>query len=159
MIVAGISPLDKDSTVSIVVDGKVVFAAGEERFTRNKLQDGFPTEALQAGLKHTENQLRISFGVVAFYPFFDWGRETELFNKNIQDERKFLDDALRGNTCGQIEAALAKVPSRDQLIPGLDFPNEKMEKPFIHKMFYRLTGVWKVSSLAISPARFGRLEP
>jgi carbamoyltransferase len=50
MIVLGISPLDKDSTVSIVVDGKVVFAAGEERFTRNKLQDGFPTESLQAGL-------------------------------------------------------------------------------------------------------------
>jgi carbamoyltransferase len=37
MIVLGISPLDKDSTVSIVVDGKLVFAAGEERFTRNKL--------------------------------------------------------------------------------------------------------------------------
>jgi carbamoyltransferase len=50
MIVLGISPLDKDSTVSIVVDGKLVFAAEEERFTRNKLQDGFPTESLQAGL-------------------------------------------------------------------------------------------------------------
>ena len=148
MIVAGISPLDKDSTVSIVVDGKVVFAAGEERFTRNKLQDGFPTEALQAGLKHTGIRLQ-DIGVVA-YPFFDWRRETELFNKNIQDERKFLDDALRGNTCGQIEAALAKVPSRDQLIPGLDIPNEKMEKPFIHKMFYRLTGVESVVSRNIA---------
>ena len=43
MIILGISPLDKDSTVSIVQDGKVLFAAGEERFTRNKLQSGVPT--------------------------------------------------------------------------------------------------------------------
>ena len=67
MIVLGISPLDKDSTVSIVVDGKVVFAAGEERFTRNKLQDGFPAQALQAGLKHTGIRLP-DIDVVA-YPF------------------------------------------------------------------------------------------
>ena len=50
MIVLGISPLDKDSTVTFLRDGQVIFAAGEERFTRNKLQDGFPAEALQAGL-------------------------------------------------------------------------------------------------------------
>jgi carbamoyltransferase len=144
MIVLGISPLDKDSTVSFVVDGQVVFAAGEERFTRNKLQDGFPTEAFEAGLKHTGIRLR-DINVVA-YPFFDWQRETELFNKNIQDERKFLDGALRENTCGQIEAALAKVPLRTQMIPGLGNPNEKMEKPFIHKIFYRLAGVESVVS-------------
>ena len=41
MIVLGISPLDKDATVSLVANGKVLFAAGEERLTRNKLQDGF----------------------------------------------------------------------------------------------------------------------
>jgi carbamoyltransferase len=53
MIVFGISPLDKDATVSLVENGKVLFAAGEERFTRVKLQDGFPAEALQAGLDYT----------------------------------------------------------------------------------------------------------
>src|SRR5262249_16411041 len=134
MIVLGISPLDKDSTVSIVVDGKVVFAAGEERFTRNKLQDGFPTESLQAALKYTGIRL-MDINVVA-YPFFDWQRETALFNKNIKDEKMFLSDALRENTCAQIEAALAKVPLRDQLIPGLRNSNERMEKPFVHKIFY-----------------------
>jgi hypothetical protein len=41
MIVLGISPLDKDSTVSIVVDGKLVFAAGEERFTRIQIARRF----------------------------------------------------------------------------------------------------------------------
>ena len=41
MIVLGISPLDKDAIVSLVANGKVLFAAGEERLTRDKLQDGF----------------------------------------------------------------------------------------------------------------------
>src|SRR5262245_39920503 len=148
MIVLGISPLDKDSTVSIVADGKVVFAAGEERFSRNKLQDGFPTESLQVGLKHAGIRLQ-DIDVVA-YPFFDWERETELFNKNIKDEKKFLNDSLRENTCGQIEAALAKVPLRNQLIPGLRNSNEKMEKPFVHKIFYRLAGVESVVSRNIA---------
>ena len=40
MKVLGISPLDKDSTVSIVEDGKILFAAGEERFSRVKQQEG-----------------------------------------------------------------------------------------------------------------------
>ena len=148
MIVLGISPLDKDSTVSILVDGKVVFAAAEERFTRNKLQDGFPAEALQGGLKHTGVRLQ-DIDVVA-YPFFDWQHETELFVKNIQDEKRFLDDALRQDTCGQIQAALGRVPLRDQLIPGLSNPNEKMEKPLLHKAFYRVAGVESVVSRNIA---------
>lgn len=52
MIILGLSPLDKDSTVTLMKDGRVLFAAGEERFTRNKLQDGFPAESLQAGLEY-----------------------------------------------------------------------------------------------------------
>jgi carbamoyltransferase len=148
MIVLGISPLDKDSTVSILADGKVVFAAAEERFTRNKLQDGFPGQSFQAGLKHTGIGLQ-DIDVVA-YPFFNWQRETALFRKNILDEKKFLDDALRENTCGQIRAALAKVPLRTQVIPGLTNPNEIIEKPFIHKVIYRLAGAESVVSRNIA---------
>ena len=57
MRVLGISPLDKDSTITIVEDGAITFAAAEERFTRTKLQDGFPWRALQAGLESTGIQL------------------------------------------------------------------------------------------------------
>ena len=70
MIILGISPLDKDSTVTLMKDGKVLFAAGEERFTRNKLQSGFPSEALQAGLRYTGMSIA-DIDLVA-YPFFDW---------------------------------------------------------------------------------------
>ena len=93
MIVLGISPLDKDSTISLVENGKVLFAAGEERFTRVKLQDGFPAEALQAGLDCTGIRLE-DIDVVA-YPFFDWRKETPLFTKNMQNEQSFLRGAIQ----------------------------------------------------------------
>lgn len=138
MIVLGISPLDKDATVSLVADGKVIFAAGEERFTRTKLQDGFPAEALQAGLEATGINLK-DIDVVA-YPFLDWRKETELFTKNIRDEKQFLDEMPFGTMREQIQAALARVPTRAEPIPGLHDPNEKMKKPTLHKMFYRFAG-------------------
>src|SRR5262245_5056394 len=139
MIVLGLSPLDKDSTVTIMRDGRVLFAAGEERFTRNKLQDGFPTLALQAALQHSGIKPD-EIDVVA-YPFFDWKKETELFTKNIRDEEEFMDDTAITKIKPQIEAALAHVPNRTQAIPGLAEPNTKMEKPLLHKMFYKLAGM------------------
>jgi len=103
---------------------------------------------LQAGLKHTG--IRLEDITVVAYPFFDWRRETELFNKNIKDEEKFLKDSLHEDTCRQIEAALNKVPQHTQVIPGLRNSNEKMEKPFVHKIFYRLAGVESVISRNIA---------
>ena len=49
MRVLGISPLDKDATASFMEDGRVVFACGEERLSRVKLQDGFPAPGRAAG--------------------------------------------------------------------------------------------------------------
>src|SRR5207237_1274204 len=53
MRVLGISPLDKDATVSFLEDGRVVFACAEERLSRVKLQSGFPHRALRLGLERT----------------------------------------------------------------------------------------------------------
>ncbi len=144
MIVLGISPLDKDSTVSLVENGKVLFAAGEERFTRVKQQDSFPAEALQAGLDYTRIRLE-DINVVA-YPFLDWRKETQLFTKNMQDEQSFLGGAPFNDTRQQIDTALARVPARTQPIPGLREPNEKMDKRLLNKVFYRLVGVEGVLS-------------
>jgi carbamoyltransferase len=144
MKVLGISPLDKDATISLIESGKVLFAAGEERFTRNKLQDGFPAEALQAGLDYTGIRLE-DIDVVA-YPFFDWQQETQLFTKNMQDEEAFLEEAPFSNTRQQVEAALGRVPVRTQPIPGLMHPNERMEKRRLHRVFYRLAGAEGVLS-------------
>ena len=138
MIVLGISPLDKDSTVSILSDGQVLYAAGEERFTRNKLQDGFPTESLQAGLKYTG--LRTQDIDVVAYPFFEWQKETDLFMKNLNKEKVFLDDVEINSMSSEIKAALESVPNRTEPIHGLSEPNQKMEKGPLHKLFYRMTG-------------------
>jgi len=138
MKILAISPLDKDSTVSLVDDGRVLFAAGEERFTRVKLQDGFPAEALQAALDYTGVKLAEIDYVV--YPFLDWRRETELFTRHLRDERLLLDSAPFGQMQEEIEAALARVPVRTEPISGLLKPNEKMEKRFVHRAFYRLAG-------------------
>jgi carbamoyltransferase len=144
MIVLGLSPLDKDSTVTLVRDGQVVFAAGEERFSRQKLQDGFPVLALQSALAYTG--IRLTDIDVVAYPFFDWQRETELFTKNVRDEEEFLDDTPFLAIKPQIEAALARVPARTLSVPGLIEANVRMEKPLLNKVFYRMAGVEGVVS-------------
>ena len=89
MKVLGISPLDKDSTVTIVEDGVIAYAAAEERFTRVKLQDGFPWRALQAGLELTGIE-PADIDVVA-YPFFTWEEETAMFRRNLDANHRLLD--------------------------------------------------------------------
>ena len=136
MKVLGLSPLDKDSTVTLMEDGKVLFAAGEERFTRVKLQSGFPWQALQGALDATGARAE-DIDIVS-YPFYGWQEETRLFEKNISNEREFLEDAATGATGDLIRDAAARVPNREAPIPGLRTPNEKMEKGFAKTLAYRV---------------------
>jgi carbamoyltransferase len=135
MKVLGISPLDKDSTVTLVADGEIAYAAAEERFTRVKLQDGFPWKALADAFQTTGTDPE-DIDCVA-YPFLDWETETRLFQRNLADEREFLDDeSFRTN--GLIGEARARVPERRDPIPGLRQPNERMEKGLLKSLAYRV---------------------
>lgn len=134
MKVLGFSPLDKDATVSVVVDGKVLFAAGEERFSRVKQQNGFPKLALEKALAYTGLKME-DFDQVC-YPFLTWENEEKLFEKNLEEEAKFIDNFEEADFKGQVEAALKKVPNRADAIHGLKNPNETMEKSALHKMYY-----------------------
>jgi carbamoyltransferase len=49
----GLRFVGHDAAVSIVIDGRVAFAAEEERFTREKHTSHLPINALNAGLRHT----------------------------------------------------------------------------------------------------------
>ena len=138
MKVLGISPLDKDSTVTLVEDGVVTYAAGEERFTRTKLQSGFPWKALQDGLDRTGLTAADIDRVV--YPFFTWERETELFQKNLAAERAFLDEAAAPPSDETMARARARVPARAESIPGLKDPNERMDKGRLKTLAYRMLG-------------------
>src|SRR5688500_14392884 len=120
MRVLGISPLDKDSTVSFVEDGRVVFACGEERLSRQKLQDGFPYRALQLGLDRT-GWAPSSIDAVA-YAFYDGDGESRLIRQ------AFETDARRHGP-NSTSASLHKLKyvsnngyavDRTNVIPGID---------------------------------------
>ncbi len=136
MRVLGISPLDKDSTVTVVEDGVIRYAAAEERFTRVKLQDGFPWQALQDALDRTGLEMD-QFDHVA-YPFLTWEEETRLFSKNLDLEREFLEQAQSSRTNVLIREALQRVPPRSGAIPGLSDPNERQEKGLAKSVAYRV---------------------
>lgn len=53
MIILGLNAYHGDSSASIVVDGKLVAAAEEERFRRIKHWAGFPSESIKFCLSHT----------------------------------------------------------------------------------------------------------
>jgi len=134
--VLGLSPLDKDSTVTLVDDGVVLFAAGEERFTRVKLQSGFPWRALQSGFDATGLGPEDIDTVV--YPFFSWEEETRLFERGLSAERQYLDESPTSRTSDAIKEALGRVPGRRGSIPGLREPNEKMDKGLAKTLAYRI---------------------
>lgn len=50
--ILGISAFYHDSSIALVHDGKIAFAASEERFSRRKHDPDFPAQALAAGLNH-----------------------------------------------------------------------------------------------------------
>ena len=144
MKVLGISPLDKDSTVAIVEDGEILFAAGEERFSRTKQQAGFPQLALEAALDYTGLQMQ-DFDLVC-YPFLTWENEQKLFHKNLEDEKTFIKGFQPADLSRQVKEALEKVPDRNQPIHGLEHPNAIMEKSFLHSSFYSMAGAQKLAS-------------
>ena len=86
MKVLGLSPLDKDATASLVEDGRVLFAAGEERFSRRKHHAGFPERAIRAALEHTgTDPAQIDQVAYAFLPA---KREADLIREAFARERE-----------------------------------------------------------------------
>jgi carbamoyltransferase len=136
MKVLGLSPLDKDSTVTIVEDGVITYAAAEERFTREKLQDGFPWQALADALERTGTKPEEIDRVV--YPFLPYDEETRLFEKNLKREREFLEDTETTATSEAIQRAKTRVPSKREPVPGLGNPNERQEKGLLKNIAYRV---------------------
>ena len=148
MRVLGISPLDKDSTVTIVEDGVITYAAAEERFTRVKLQDGFPWQALEDGLQRTGLAIKDFDQVV--YPFLTWEEETRLFTKNLDLEKEFLEQTESSRTNALIREAVPRVPRRTGAIPGLSDPNERQEKGLAKSLAYRVLASESVVSRNIA---------
>lgn len=135
MKILGISPLDKDATVSLIVDGKIVFAAGEERFSRVKQQSGFPALAIQEALKCSG--LIISDIDVVAYPFLTAEREKGAISRNLVEEKSGLKAIDQSKS---LKNAFAYKPKRNGAVPGLDHAEETLNKSILHKLAYRLLG-------------------
>jgi carbamoyltransferase len=136
--ILGISPLDKDATASLVEDGRVLFAAGEERFSRVKQHAGFPHRAIEAALSATGTNPDEIAGVA--YAFLPWDKEAELIEHAFAAERAFQRGFRQPDLQAALAAAERRVPSRTAPVHGLAHPNERMEKGFAKELFYRLAG-------------------
>jgi carbamoyltransferase len=137
--VLGISPLDKDASASLVEDGSLLFASGEERYSRKKQHAGFPLQAILAGLEAT-GWSADDLDQVA-YPFLDWPEEGKHIQHAISEERKFLADVARPDMAALLRAAEARVPERTAPVHGLATPNQRMQKPLHKRLAYWLYGL------------------
>lgn len=125
MRVLGISPLDKDSTVSFVEDGRVVFACAEERLSRVKMQDGFPERALALGFARTGWD-RQSIDTVA-YAFFDGEEESRLIQEGFDRDERAHGPLDTAPSLAEWKAARSQryEVDRNIPIPGFDDPRQE----------------------------------
>ena len=78
--ILGISAFYHDSAATIVVDGKIVAAAQEERFTRKKHDSNYPYNAIEFVLNFTDSKLS-EIDSIVFYekPFLKFERLLETY--------------------------------------------------------------------------------
>ncbi len=166
MRILGISAFYHDSAAALLVDGKLVAAAQEERFTRKKHDAGFPQQAIDFCLRHAGIDFR-DVDFVAFYdkPFLKFERLLETY----------LAFAPRGFTSFRMaipvwlkEKLLQKTLLRDEFkrwVPDFDWHNKLLfgehhqshaasaffPSPFEKAAVLTMDGVgeWATTSLAI----------
>lgn len=120
MRVIGISPLDKDSNVSFMEDGKVIFACGEERLSRVKLQSGFPDKAMAMGFART-GWTPESIDAVA-YAFYEWDEEARLIKESVEADGDFSNSKSLAESSTKYRELIGNGYKVDRTvkIPGLD---------------------------------------
>jgi len=97
MVIVGLSPIAHESAVGILVDGKLVAAAAEERFGRVKNQAGFPHQALDFCLKRAGvTASDVDYVAYAALPFHrERMRDLAGYGQNIAYVARAHDDAPR----------------------------------------------------------------
>ncbi|MHC4956338.1 MAG: carbamoyltransferase family protein [Planctomycetota bacterium] len=136
MKVIGISPLDKDATASIVEDGRILYAAGEERFSRQKQHKGFPYQSLAKGLEVTG--IKPSDVDEVAYAFLPWDKEVECIDKSLAEDKELLHTLDGVEMRRLLEAAAKKSPTRPDAVHGLPNPDHILAKGGLKKLAYSL---------------------
>jgi carbamoyltransferase len=148
--ILGISPLDKDATASAVEDGRVLFAAAEERFSRVKQHAGFPEQAIAAALE--ASGWRPGDVDEVAYPFLDAAREEALITEAIESSVREADgarvdlvpllaDAEARVADGRRASGAPGAGGAPHVVHGLARPDQRMHKILAKRLAYRLLGV------------------
>ncbi|MFN9713181.1 MAG: carbamoyltransferase [Planctomycetota bacterium] len=150
MRILGISPLDKDATVSFLEDGRVVFACGEERLSRTKLQDGFPHRALAMGLKWT-GWTTDSIDKVA-YAFFEADQEAQLIRESQVVDQQFQGRPGLKNAVHERRALFQKESRFDDFtpIPGI---LDRQAEFLARKPLYKRLAYWWATRFSTGESR------
>ncbi|VAW87017.1 probable carbamoyl transferase [hydrothermal vent metagenome] len=135
MRIIGISPLDKDTNVCLIEDGKVVAALGEERLSRVKMQDGFPYLALEELFKKY-NLTADKIDTVA-YAFFDAAKEATLMRK-AHSQYNQMEGQNSTEELFEKFNNLPAAPSKKYNIPGLAEEQLHMKKPWYMETYYAM---------------------
>jgi carbamoyltransferase len=139
MRVLGISPLDKDATASFLEDGRIVFACGEERLSRVKLQDGFPHRAVRLGLEWTGWKAE-SIDVVS-YAFFDGDAEAELIRQSVAHDAQIHRPGDTTSSLSKLHHVASNGYHVDRSCPIPGLPTERDEfvspKPWRKRTAYK----------------------
>jgi carbamoyltransferase len=137
--VLGISPLDKDASASLVENGTILFASGEERYTRKKQHSGFPVNAIRAALEASGTSVDDLDEVS--YPFLDWQEEGKHIQRALREQKAFLSETPAPDFAALLDAADKRVPERTASVHGLDSPNQRMVRSWQKRAAYKLYGL------------------
>jgi carbamoyltransferase len=114
MLTLGINSAWHDSAVALVGDGRVLFAAEEERFSRIKHDSSFPRLAIRAALEHSGTSLRDLDGIA-----FGWNRpgvgETFLLASMLSGRIPPFNLRAFGHHAGQLARALYTLDGKREL--------------------------------------------
>ena len=139
MRVLGISPPDKDATASFLEDGRVLFACGEERLSRVKLQDGFPHRAVRLGLERL-GWAPESIDLVA-YAFFDGEGEARLMREARARDRRAHGIGDTRTSLKRLRAVVADgyAVDRTTRVHGLESEKDEFvpRKPLLKRLVYQ----------------------
>lgn len=167
MNILGFSAYYHDSAACLVVDGKIIAAAQEERFTRKKHDSGFPAQAVKYCLAEAELKPE-NIDYIVFYdkPFLKFERLLETYLafaprgfksfvaalpvwlKDKLFQKRMISDALKENFGDQVDWAQRLLFSEHHLSHAASafFPS-----PFEQAAVLTMDGVgeWTTTSLAI----------
>ena len=117
MKVLGISAFYHDSAAALLIDGKIVAAAQEERFTRKKHDFRFPTKAIEYCLKQGGIEAK-DLDYIGFYdkPFIKFER---ILSTYVATFPRSLPSFLKAIPLWVSEKLWAPQEIRKRLIPDL----------------------------------------